>query len=108
MSVQALDMRTVEKGSVLDEFHFSAWASFLRFALERDDFRKEFEQETGMKFIMPSSAPIDRAIDEACGMDLERQRYLHRFAKWLTPKYFGGEEDLSPSIIQVLSRPDPT
>lgn len=102
-----LDMRSVPEGSVLDEFHFGAWASFLQFALERDDFRKEFEEETGEVFIMPSPNAMDAAIDAACGIDLARQRYLHRFAKWVTPKYFGTEDDLSPSICKILDRPDP-
>lgn len=103
----ALDMRTVEEGSCLDEFQFASWASFLQFALERDDFRQEFEEETGEVFIMPSPNAMDATIDAACGVDLARQRYVHRFAKWVTPKYFGSMDDLSPSITKVLMRPEP-
>lgn len=102
------DMCAVPEGSALDEFHFASWASFLRFALNRDDFRAEFEAETGEKFVQPPTTSFEMAIDEACGVDVSRQRYVHHFAKWATPKYFGDETELSPSILKVLSRADPT
>jgi hypothetical protein len=102
-----MDMRTVEAGSSLDEFHFASWASFLRFALDRDDFRQEFEQETGERFIPPDGSAIGAAIDAACGVGLERQRYIHRFALWVTPRYFGDETNICPAIQKVLERPDP-
>lgn len=49
-----LDMREVTPGSAIDEFHFEMWAGFLRFMLEREEIRAEFEAETGTKFMPPA------------------------------------------------------
>jgi hypothetical protein len=92
--------RSAPKGSALDEFSYSSWSSFLSFALARDEFRAEFEAETGT---LPVPEPVEQHPPHpAVGLDLEREQYLKAFAKWLTPKYFS--DDLSPSIIEVLDR----
>lgn len=99
-------MREVTPGSAIDEFHFEMWLGFLRFMLERDEVRAEFETETGTAFPKSGGSPLDRMIDEACGFDraTAQNDYMRAFARWVTPNYFGGPEDLSPAIEAKLAQ----
>lgn len=100
-----IDMREVEAGSAIDLFHFEMWAGFLRFMLERDEVRAEFEVETGEALPHPPKNGLDIAIDKACGFDRQAAQiaYLGKFANWVTPLYFGGPEDISPAIAEKLA-----
>jgi hypothetical protein len=100
MPEQNMLFRSAVKGSALDEFSYSSWSSFLRFALARDEFRAEFEAETGTH--VPDNIEQPPSPSQAAGLDLGREQYVRAFAKWVTPKYFS--DDLSPSIIEVLER----
>jgi hypothetical protein len=100
-----IDMREVTPGSVIDEFHFSMWVGFIEFALKRDEIRAEFEAETGRTFPTPASNGLELMIDEACGFDrsAEQMAYVAEFARWVTPLYFGGPEDICPAIAAKLA-----
>lgn len=103
-----LDMREVAPGCAIDEFHFEVWAGFLNFMLQREEVRAEFEAETGAKFFAPARSGIEAMIDKACGIDRDAlgAAYMHKFAAWVTPLYWGGPEGLSPSIVAKLASVD--
>lgn len=105
MSDARLDMSQITPGCAIDEFHFSMWASFLRFMLEREEVRAEFEAETGASLPRSPSNGLEIAIDRACGYDREagQRAYMAQFAAWVTPLYFGGPEDISPAIAAKLA-----
>lgn len=100
-----IDFRQVEPGSALDEFHFAMWTGFLRFMLEKDDVRVEFERETGETLPKMALSGLDIAIDKACGFDREAAQiaYMAKFAAWVTPLYWGGPEDICPAMAAKLA-----
>jgi hypothetical protein len=102
---ERLDMRDIQPGCAIDEFHFGMWAGFVEFALKNGKFRAEFEAETGASFPRPPSNGIEEAIDKACGFDRSAAQltYVADFARWVTPRYFGGPEDICPSIAAKLA-----
>lgn len=104
-----MDMREVTPGSVIDGFHFDMWAGFLRVMLEKEEVRAEFEAETGASFPQSPKSGIDAMIDKACGYDrgAAQLAYLADFARWVTPLYFGGPEDICPAIAAKLAKDQP-
>lgn len=100
-----IDMREIEPGCAIDEFHFEMWAGFLRFVLEREETRAAFEAETGTRPLAIPRSGIEAMVDEACGIDREAegQDYIKKFAVWATPLFWGGPEDISPAISKKLA-----
>lgn len=66
-------------------FMFPAWWSCILFAAGDDDLRKQFTDDTGVKFSPPKNG-IEAMIDAACKTD---EHFARRFIEWVNVNVWG-------------------
>lgn len=62
-----------------------AWLGCLRWAMSTPKIMKQFEADTGMKWLS-GRTPIERMVDEACSV---RDEFFEAFAKWMNENIWG-------------------
>lgn len=68
-----------------DAYLLPAWLGCLRWAMTTPEIMRRFEAKTGLKW-MPGRSPIERMVDEACGVQDE---FFDAFAKWMNDNLWG-------------------
>lgn len=72
-----------------DDFMAVAWAAFLQYAISEPQMIAAFERDTGKKFPLPATHPLDAMIDVATGY---RGSILEDFIRWVTIRHWGIHE----------------
>jgi hypothetical protein len=72
-----------------DPFMAGAFASFVKFAWERDDFHEGFTAATGRRRPAPPKNGLDQLIDDATGAHAD---YMEAFVAWVVREHWGEAE----------------
>ncbi len=70
------------------DFMAPAWFGCLHWAAGNPEILARFERETGFKWT-PGSSPLERAIDDACGMP---EKFYDAFVAWVKREPVGNAE----------------
>ena len=82
-------------GMIQEQFMAWAWRDFVLWASDQPDIRAQFEHDTGKKFPVFATSPIEKAIDDATGYG---DAALEEFVVWVTIAYWGS--DWAPAAMR--------
>lgn len=81
-------------------FMDAAWASFLDWAIRQPQIVDEFRRATSRPDFMRQRSPIDRLIDQACGVPPAGDNDdVAAFVRWATHEYWGIDD--APIAYQI-------
>ncbi len=84
------------KDTAMDILNASAWKGFVIYAWSEQSFHKQYVKDTNRSCVKMRLAPIELAIDRACGHvgDIEiDMEYMKGFVDWVTEAFWGADMD---------------